>query len=104
MTDIRNIAQNDSRNIARFARTATAAAGLAVALFAGASVMGSGTAQAYGLHLHVGHGYGKHKFFRPRVIVPFYIGSGRSCRWLKVKAMKTGSAYWYNRYYACRGL
>lgn len=99
MTTIQNVAQNS----AKLVRTATAAAGLAVAVFAGASMMGTSTAQAYGLYFHVGHGYGKHKFYRPRVIVPLYVGSGRSCRWLKIKAIKTGSPYWYNRYYACRG-
>lgn len=31
-----------------------------------------------------------------------YVGSGYNpCRWLKRKAIYTGSPYWWNRYYQC---
>lgn len=45
----------------------------------------------------------------------FYYGSGllltgggyyayhHSCHWLKVRAIRTGSDYWWDRYHACRG-
>ena len=26
-----------------------------------------------------------------------------SCHWLKVRAIRTGSDYWWDRYHACRG-
>jgi hypothetical protein len=37
--------------------------------------------------------------------VPFvygYYGYGNSCYWLKRRAIRTGSHYWWRRYRACR--
>jgi hypothetical protein len=36
---------------------------------------------------------------------PYYYGSyyGSGCGWLYRKAMRTGSAYWWDRYYQCAG-
>jgi hypothetical protein len=30
-----------------------------------------------------------------------YYGYGPDCYWLKRKARRTGSRYWWNRYYEC---
>jgi hypothetical protein len=55
-----------------------------------------------------------HGFYRPYA----YVGTGLllagggyygyssyygSCHWLKVRAIRTGSDYWWDRYHACRG-
>ena len=32
-----------------------------------------------------------------------YYAYGPSCHWLKVRAINTGSDYWWDRYHACRG-
>lgn len=49
-------------------------------------------------------GFGYRHFYRPRFYAPIYAyGSyGSSCQWLKRKAIRTGSRYWWNRYEACR--
>jgi hypothetical protein len=31
----------------------------------------------------------------------YYGGYGDDCRWLRRRALTTGSAYWWDRYYAC---
>ncbi|MEW5962780.1 MAG: hypothetical protein AB1749_04400 [Pseudomonadota bacterium] len=47
--------------------------------------------------------------YRPRIrpyiyfSVPYYYSSyGSSCYWLKRRALRTGSRYWWRRYNACR--
>ncbi len=49
-------------------------------------------------------GYRYRNFYRPRFYAPIYsYGTyGSSCQWLKRKAIRTGSRYWWNRYEACR--
>lgn len=32
-----------------------------------------------------------------------YYGYYHGCHWLKVRAIRTGSDYWWDRYHACRG-
>ncbi len=48
------------------------------------------------------HGF----FFHKRPIIVFgvgrYISGGGSCYWLKQKALRFDSSYWWNRYYNCR--
>ena len=61
---------------------------------------------------HRGRRYGRrfyrHRRFRPYRYyygVPYagyYYGYGSSCRWLKRRAIITGSSYWWRRYHACR--
>ncbi len=85
----------------------TLAAALAVTMFGGSSLIGSGEAEARGRHHHHHHGHHHHhhRLHRGLYIAPFVVAGayGGSCYWLKVKAYETGSRYWYNRYYACRG-
>lgn len=91
-----------------FAKSAFAATALAVAMFSGSSLIGSGEAEARGRHHHHHghhHHHHRHGFHRGIYFAPFVVAGayGGSCYWLKVKAYETGSRYWYNRYYACRG-
>lgn len=64
--------------------------------------------------VHRGHGlrFGHHHGFRHRhrfhggifLGAPLYGGYYYgSCRWLRHRALVTGSPYWWRRYYACRG-
>lgn len=55
-------------------------------------------------HHHRGH---RHRYYRGSGIyfaAPFIYGgySYSSCAWLRRKAIRTGSRYWWNRYYECR--
>ena len=51
-----------------------------------------------------GHRHGF--FFHKRPIIVFGVGrhisGGGSCYWLKQKAIRFNSSYWWNRYYNCR--
>jgi hypothetical protein len=54
---------------------------------------------------HFGHRHGRH--FRRGIIVgaplaygAYYYGYG-GCRWLRIRALETGSGYWWARYEAC---
>jgi hypothetical protein len=77
-------------------KLALAAAALTVATFAGAAMPGTAsTAEA-----------------RTRVVIvagglPLGLYAGGydydDCRWLKRRAIHTGSSYWWSRYHACRG-
>jgi hypothetical protein len=55
-------------------------------------------------HRHKFHGFRRHFY----VGVPLYYGAyygygyGPNCYWLKKKARRTGSPYWWDRYYDCR--
>ncbi len=61
-------------------------------------------------HFHRGHFH--HHHFRHRhhhdfffVGVPYYYDDyyyGYDCYWLKRRAIRTGSSYWWHRYYECR--
>lgn len=76
--------------------------GRKIALGAGLAILSltgiQATAEAKPKHWHHGHGVG------------IYIGTGfghgygygRSCRWLKRKAIHTGSKYWWRQYRHCR--
>jgi hypothetical protein len=52
---------------------------------------------------HFGHRrfHRRHFHFRPFVYGGFYY-YGRSCRWLRWRAIETGSPYWWRRYHLCR--
>lgn len=86
------------------AQSTLAATALAVATFAGTSMVGSSEAEARGLHRHRHHHH-HHRFHRHFYVAPFVAAGvyGGGCYWLKVKAVETGSGYWWNRYYNCRG-
>lgn len=54
------------------------------------------------------HHHHHHPRFRGFYAAPFvgygayyYGGYGDDCRWLRRRALATGSAYWWDRYYAC---
>ncbi|HKZ97814.1 MAG TPA: hypothetical protein VJ045_12640 [Hyphomicrobiaceae bacterium] len=60
------------------------------------------------------HGFARHRFhrhrhfrYRPRIWIgyPYYYYGGYygDCYWLKVKAIRTGSRYWWRRYHECVG-
>lgn len=58
---------------------------------------------------HRGRGFGrrfhKRRRFRPHVYYGapvYYYSYKRRCRWLKRRAIFTGSYYWWSRYRACR--
>lgn len=58
---------------------------------------------------HHGHDHGHHHHFRGFYGAPFvgygayyaYRDYGDDCRWLRRRALATGSPYWWDRYYAC---
>ncbi|HEX5958590.1 MAG TPA: hypothetical protein VFY92_08035 [Hyphomicrobiaceae bacterium] len=53
-------------------------------------------------HRHYSHrGHRRHRGIF--IGAPFYYGYGYygSCSWLRRKALRTGSRYWWNRYEAC---
>ena len=61
---------------------------------------------------HKGHAHRRHhrhnRFFVTGV--PYYgyyydgyYGYDDDCNWLRRRAIRTGSSYWWNRYYACQG-
>lgn len=52
-------------------------------------------------------GYGGHRFhrrhyYRPHIYIAPVYGYNSGCRWLKRKALYTGSHYWWRRYNHCR--
>lgn len=56
-----------------------------------------------GKHFYGGHRFHRRHFFGPRI----YFGSNyyrynNGCYWLKRKALRTGSRYWWHRYWECR--
>jgi hypothetical protein len=51
-------------------------------------------------HFHGGHRF--HHAYRPRIWVAPVYGYSNGCQWLKRKAIRTGSRYWWNRYNQCR--
>lgn len=87
------------------AKTVLATTALAVVTFTGTSLISSSESEAGGLHRHRHHHHHHHRFHRGIYIAPFVVAGayGGSCYWLKVRAYETGSRYWYNRYYECRG-
>ncbi len=61
--------------------------------------------------IYGGHGFRRHGFYgggfrrhhyRPRIYIAPSYGYYNSCRWLKRKALYTGSHYWWRRYQHCR--
>ncbi len=52
-------------------------------------------------HGFYGGGYRRH-YYRPRIYIQPSYGYYNSCRWLKRKALYTGSHYWWRRYQHCR--
>ncbi len=52
-------------------------------------------------HGFYGGGYRRHHY-RPRIYIAPSYGYYNSCRWLKRKALYTGSHYWWRRYQHCR--
>jgi hypothetical protein len=44
----------------------------------------------------------RHHFYGPRFYVAPVYGYNSGCRWLKRKALYTGSHYWWRRYQRCR--
>lgn len=76
-----------------------------IALAAGVAVLAATSLGATADAKHFKH---KHfKKFGVRIYVGgpgFYVGhhGWRRCRWLRRKAMRTGSHYWWHRYRMCR--
>lgn len=64
----------------------------------------SGPRIHFGGHRH--HGHHHHRRYRGLYFAAPFITYGAynygSCHWLKRKAIRTGSRYWWNRYYRCR--
>jgi hypothetical protein len=66
-----------------------------------------GGPRRFGHHHHHGRHH-HHRRFRgiylgaPYVYYDSYYSYG-SCSWLRHRALRTGSPYWWNRYYACIG-
>lgn len=76
---------------------------VAVTTVAAVSAIGSAKAEAHHRHIHLGLFHHAH-VLRPRIVVPLLVtGYVGGCYWLKVKAVDTGSPYWWGRYAACRG-
>ena len=71
----------------------------ASALILGAAVLLTGPLTSIALaHGHHHHRHGV------RILIgggPGYYGYGSSCRWLKLRALETGSPYWWKRYRFC---
>jgi hypothetical protein len=57
------------------------------------------TAALAGPHHHHHHGHGIRIFLGGGGYG--YADYGRSCRWLKLRALETGSPYWWKRYRFC---
>ena len=81
-----------------------AAAVLATAVIAGAGLPVS-TAHAKKIIIVKG---GHHHHFRHRFHGGLYLAAapvvvGGGCYWLKMRALNTGSPYWWSRYTDCRG-
>lgn len=49
-----------------------------------------------------GHGFHRRHYYRPRFYVAPVYGYNSGCRWMKRKALYTGSSYWWRRYQHCR--
>lgn len=49
-----------------------------------------------------GHSFRHRQYYRPRIYVAPVYGYNSGCRWLKRKALYTGSHYWWRRYQHCR--
>jgi hypothetical protein len=85
-------------SITSMIRTAALTTAIAAGTFTAATTATTTTAEAgtgTRIHISIGGGYGYgHGYYRP------YHGGG--CYWLKVRAMDTGSGYWWSRYRACR--
>ncbi len=79
------------------------AAGLVVAQ---PSVAEARSGISFGIHIgsrpHVGLFFGPRVFFGPRYYQRRPIFVAAPCHWLKVKALRTGSRYWYGRWQQCR--
>ena len=81
----------------------------AVVAMAGATIPGAvAPAEAKKLilvkkHFHHGHHY--RRFIAPALVVAGVTtyAATHSCYWLKVRALRTDSAYWWDRYNACIG-
>ena len=52
-------------------------------------------------HGFYGGGFRRHHY-RPRIYIAPSYGYYNNCRWLKRKALYTGSHYWWRRYNHCR--
>jgi hypothetical protein len=69
------------------------------ALILGAAVLLTGPLTSIALaHGHHHHRHGV------RILIgggPGFYGYGRSCHWLKVRALETGRPYWWKRYRFC---
>ena len=69
------------------------------ALVLGAAVLLTGPLTSIALaHGHHHHGHGV------RILIggdPGFYGYGGGCHWLKVRALETGSRYWWKRYRLC---
>jgi hypothetical protein len=71
----------------------------ASALVLGAAVLLTGPLTSIALaHGHHHHRHGVRILFAGS---PGLYGYGGSCRWLKVRALETGSGYWWKRYRFC---
>jgi hypothetical protein len=55
-----------------------------------------------GFHPHFHHRhYGR--YIGSGLVIAGAYGASRSCYWMKVRAINTGSDYWWDRYNECRG-
>lgn len=87
----------------------TAAAAAAVTL-AGAATPGVATQAEAGKRFVIVKTHGHHVFHKRHFYAPVFIASSYGygyayggCYHLKSKALATGSAYWWDRYHACKG-
>jgi hypothetical protein len=69
---------------------------------------GGGDHRSYGLRHFRHHGHSHHRHHRHRHIfigAPDYYydsyGYNGGCYWLRSRALRTGSSYWWSRYHAC---
>jgi hypothetical protein len=57
--------------------------------------------RASGRHYYARRHHFRHRHFRGR-FYGGYVYAGHRCGWLRHRAIVTGSAYWWRRYYRCR--
>lgn len=82
-----------------------AAVACAIALGSSFAPMVSAPAEAKKIIIFKKHGHlhGLRYFGAPLLVGGAYYYGYSGCYWLKVRAIETGSAYWWSRWHACRG-
>jgi len=86
--------------ISKFAATATAFAILGAAVPAISTPVEAKPIKVIKVAKHVHH---YRRYYGAGLVIAGVAAASSSCYWLKVRALRTGDEYWWDRYNACIG-